>query len=322
MQDLKGNLEQGLVLQEPPDEAQSPFLEGTKTQFAWDSTSLGWLKTCPRLYQYNMIEGWRSKEESVHLRFGIEVHQAIEDYERCRATGISHEDSVHAVVHELLLRTADWGPENTYKNRPNLVRTVIWYLDNYSNDPAVTYIREDGKPAVEVSFRFELEWGPDESQPYLLCGHLDRIVNFAGDLYVMDHKTTTTTPGAYYFNQFEPNNQMTLYTLASQVVMHAPIKGVILDVIQVGVEFSRFTRGFTFRTPDIIDDWLLDLRHYLELAVGYAKAGYWPMNDTACDKFGGCRFREVCSKSPQVREQFLKSGFERGERWNPLKTRG
>jgi hypothetical protein len=33
--------------------AVSPFLPGTKIQFAWDSTSLGMLKTCPRLYQYD-----------------------------------------------------------------------------------------------------------------------------------------------------------------------------------------------------------------------------------------------------------------------------
>lgn len=50
----------------------SPFLPGTKIQYAWDSTSIGYLKTCPRLYQYTIIEGWQSKGESLHLRFGSE----------------------------------------------------------------------------------------------------------------------------------------------------------------------------------------------------------------------------------------------------------
>ena len=48
------------------------------------------------------------------------------------------------------------------------------------------------------------------------------------------------------------------------------------------------------------------------------------MNDTACDKFGGCKFRSICSKSPQVREQFLRSDFvklEEKDQWNPLKSR-
>jgi hypothetical protein len=310
-------------------EAPSPFLSGTKVQYAWDSTSLGWLKTCPRLYYYNQIEGWRSREESVHLRFGIEYHKALQDYDTERAAGIGHDDAVHDVVRELLLRTWEWKSDHNTKNRDFLVRTVIWYLDKFENDPAETFIMENGKPAVEVSFRFELDYGPQArsddgtvaDQPYLLCGHLDRVVNFSGELYVMDRKTTGSTPSPYYFNQFEPNNQMTLYTLASQVVFQAPIRGVIIDAAQIGVGFSRFTRGFTYRTPDQIEEWLGDLRYWLRLAESFATEGHWPMNDTACDKFGGCKFREICSKSPQVREQFLKGNFDRSEPWNPLKTR-
>ena len=69
---------------------------------------------------------------------------------------------------------------------------------------------------------------------------------------------------------------------------------------------------------------MTDLRVLLTNNEAYAEAGYWPMNDTACDKFGGCRFREVCSKSPDVREMFLKTDFiklEEAGRWNPLKSR-
>ncbi len=205
----------------------------------------------------------------------------------------------------------------------------------------------DGKPAVEVSFRFELDFGPTRTklvakeywdsgsqeliveptevketvQPYLLCGHLDRIVDFGGELYVMDRKTTGSTPGNFYFLQYEPNNQMTLYTLASQIVMHSPIRGVIIDVAQIAVGFSRFTRGFTYRTKDQIDEWMNDLAYWLRKAEEFADWDYWPQNDTACDKFGGCKFREICSKSPQVREQFLAGNFEKGEPWNPLKVR-
>jgi hypothetical protein len=62
--------------------APSPFIEGTRLQFAWDSTSLGYLKECPRKYYYTMIEGWRGRGESVHLRFGQEYHAALEHYDR------------------------------------------------------------------------------------------------------------------------------------------------------------------------------------------------------------------------------------------------
>lgn len=313
--------------------ADSPFLPGTNIQYAWDSTSLGYLKTCPRLYQYVMIEGWQSQVESVHLRFGIEYHHALQDYDLSIAAGIRHNDAVHDVVQELMVRIHDWDPDHKTKTRESLVRTVIWYLDQYHDDNAETYIKSDGKPAVEQSFRFELEYGPhapsddpeaEAAYPYVLCGHLDKIVTFNDELFVMDHKTTTFEPSTYYFSKYEPDNQMSLYTIAAKVVLDAPVRGVIIDAAQVKEDWSRFGRGFTFRTPDQLEEWLADLRYWLALAEQYAIAGNWPQNDTACDKFGGCRFRDICSKSPSVREKFLEGNFTRlpkEERWNPLKAR-
>ena len=315
----------------------SPFLPGTFIQFAWDSTCLGLIKSCPRLYQYTMIDGYVAKGESIHLRFGIEYHQALQDYDIARAEGIAHEDAVHSAISELVRRTHDWSVDETtkpgkYKNRQTLVSLVVDYLDHYVDDPAETYIKSDGKPAVELSFRFELDWGPihlgdtdSVTHPYLLCGHMDRVVSFNDQLFVMDHKTTTTTPSQYYFDQYEPHNQMTLYTIAGQVVLNAPIKGVIVRAAQILLDKEhRFVSGFTLRTPDQLEEWMNDLRLHLERAEEYATRGYWPMNDTACDKFGGCKFRGVCSKSPSVREIYLKSDFEQlplEERWNPLRSR-
>jgi hypothetical protein len=329
-----------------PDEVRSPFLPGTKVQYAWDSTSLGYIKTCPRLYQYIMIDGWGSRDESIHLRFGIEYHTALQDYAIARAEGTSHEDAIRHCIRQLHSRVYDWTVDRNsragkYKNRETIASLVIDYLDHFSDDPAETFILDDGTPAVELSFRFELDWGPSNEnqpaikdgsfwdtktlQPYLLSGHLDRVVNFAEGLYVMDRKTSLSTLSGYYFNQWSPNNQMTLYTLAGKIMLNSPIKGVIIDAAQVLLEKpNNFQRGFTYRTDDQLDEWLVDLRHWLHNAETYATNEYWPMNDTSCDKFGGCKFREVCSKSPQVREQYLDSMFdklEEDERWNPLRSR-
>lgn len=328
---------------------QSPFLKGTNIQFAWDSTSLGYLKTCPRLYFYQMIEGWQSKAESLHLRFGIEYHTAIEQYHKDRANEISRGDAIRNTVRNLLIRTADWivdtdTPVGKYKNRQTLLELTIDYLDHIKDDAAELYIKEDGKAAVELSFRFELDWGPKAAHVpspikgnddgnlgtypevlYLLCGHLDQVVTFSGDLYVMDHKTSKTTLGDFYFDQYTPHNQMTLYALAGRLVMDSPIRGVIIDAAQILLEKPHaFKRGMAFRTPEILDEWLEDLHYWLNQAEAYATAGYWPMNDMACGMYGGCKFREVCSKSPSTRKVYLKSDFKQlppEERWNPLKER-
>lgn len=315
---------------------QSPFLPGTKIQFAWDSTSLGYIKTCPRLYQYHMLEGWVPKDESIHLRFGQEYHSAIQNFEGFKADGLSFDDACCETIRKLLLRIRDWDPDPTTKayinkNKDQLIHLVVCYLDEFGRgDPCKTHVLENGKPAVELSFRFELDWGPESpfnntSQPYILCGHLDRVVDFGGDLFVLDHKTTVTTPTDYYFNQYAPNNQMTLYAFAGKVVMDSPIKGVIIEAAQVTSQKPMlFKRQPTYRSDDVIDEWLDDLEYHLNAAESYAEAGHWPMNDTACDKYGGCRFREVCSRSVSVREAYLKADFiqlPEAERWNPLRSR-
>src|SRR5712664_4560910 len=226
--------------------APSCFIFGTFLQFAWDSTSLGYLKTCPRLYYYHMIMGYVSKDESIHLRFGGEYHSAIQDFEIHRANGLQYEDALRETLRSLLKRIKDWDPDTTtkagtYKNPRTLVQLVVDYFDNYREDAAKTIILENGKPAVELSFRFNLDFTPvghPETQ-YMLCGHLDRVVDINENIFVIDHKTTTTTIGDYWFNQFAPNNQMTLYTFAGKVVMDMKIKGVVIEGAQVGLE--KFT---------------------------------------------------------------------------------
>lgn len=338
----------------PSTPAQSPFLPNTKIQFAWDSTCLGALKTCPRLYQYQYIDGWAPKEDNIHLRFGIEYHQALHDYEVGRSAGAKHDDALRVAIRDLLIRCVDYPdvdpngkPSVRVKTKVNLVRTVVWYVDQFRDDPAETIQIRDETPAMEVSFKFELDWGPEATrdtgipaflgtdeenegktigmrQPYLLCGHLDRLVTFNDETFVMDRKTSTATLSSHYFDQYAPHNQMTLYTLAGQVVLGTSIRGVIIDGAAVQVQGSWFQRGFTYRTQGQLDEWLKDLRYWLRQAETYATDNYWPMNDTACDKFGGCRFRDVCNKDPRVRENFLRASFTQKpeeERWNPLSPR-
>lgn len=331
-----------------PEGTLSPFLEGTNIQFAWDSTSLGWLKVCPRLYQYSMIEKWRARGNSVHLDFGLWYHDALETYDKFRAGDhsvhgysdpLSHEDALREVVRKCLTVTwnhngaeGPWVSEHNLKTRETLIRSVIWYLEQFGeHDSAQTVILANGKPAVELSFRMELDWGPRYSQseendngpaaqPYVLSGHLDRVVNFQDAFYVMDRKTSSTTIGGYYFDQYNPDNQMSLYSMAARVIYQTPVRGVIIDAAQIAVGFSRFSRGFTFRTEAQTEEWFENTKEWLRLAEQYAVAGFWPMNDKACHHYGGCTFRKICSKSPEVRERFLESDFVK-KQWNPLESR-
>lgn len=317
-------------------EGESPFIPGTTLQHSWDSTSLSALQTCPKYYEYVMIEGWRSHEESVHLRFGGWFASALEQYHRLRAEEASHGYAMEKVLESVLMDTwiddAPWDSKHSKKTRETLVRSIIWYLENYKNDQTETVILENGKPAVELSFRFEIDKQiksnlvpeyifHDDGPKYSLCGHLDRVLRFDGQLFVQDQKTTGSTVGPFFFDQFNPHTQMSLYTLASRVVFNALVSGVMLDGVQIAVGFTAFARAFTMRSEDQLEEWLGNVSDWLDQAERYSATGRYPRNESSCGNYGGCRFRSVCSKSPKVRQQFLETNFDKKNPWNPLKVR-
>lgn len=311
----------------------SPFYLGTTLQFAWNSSALGVLKDCPRKYQLSYLEGWSPKGDSIHLRFGSLYHKGLERYDILLAQGCDTEAALNKVVQGLLLETWDdrefliegdeqhpvldtghpWDtsshPAGSKKNRETLIRSVVWYIDHFKDDPTKTVILESGKPAVELTFTMEIETRTPRGEPYLFTGHMDRLVQYGDDLFVMDRKTSGSTLGSYFFEKFNPDNQMSLYTLASRVVYDVPVSGVIIDAAQIAVGFTSFGRGMTARSQGQLDEWMLDTAHWLRAAERFSADNYWPMNDLSCHKYDGCPFRRVCGKDPSVRKHFLETDF-------------
>lgn len=296
-------------------------------QLAWDSTSLGALKTCPRYYRYAILDGYVTRVESVHLRFGSEYNNALVTYHQARAAGADAETATLVAVRYALEHTWDeklgrpWTSDEPTKNRETLIRSIIWYLDKFADDPLETVVLDNGKAAVELSFRLELEETSSlTGETYLLCGYLDRMANFAGGLWIPDFKTTKYALDEKYFQKYSPNNQVSQYAFAGNIIGHVPVSGIVIDAMQIGVNFTRFQRGQIPRTPPQLEEWHRDALIYLRQNEAYIEADYWPQNDSACDKYGGCPFRPVCGASPDIRPQLLAGLFHRRV-WDPLVTR-
>ena len=233
----------------------------------------------------------------------------------CSFTGIEHDDNDKPVG-------SPWQSDHTSKTRENLIRTIIWYVDHFEDDPVTVFKRPDGTPAVEYSFSFEAaDASEDTPDGIVFSGHIDRLVEYSGSYYVMDQKTTGSTITPQFFDQFDPDSQMSLYTMAGKIIYDKPVRGVIIDAAQIAVGFSRFLRGFTFRDDAKINEWYDSAFYHIRAARQATHEGKFPMNPSSCGKYLGCEFRNVCSKSPHVREQFLIADFEKGETWNPLARR-
>lgn len=295
-----------------------------RLQLAWDSMSIGALKKCFKYYQYTMIEGWVPRQRNFHLHFGIVYHGATERYEHAKAQGTDHEEAVDVAVAWALKETWDstlkrpWISGDNAKNRFTLLRTIVWYLDQFKEDPLKTIILADGRPAIELSFRYPPGIETKSGEEILLSGHLDRVASLNDDVFISDKKTTGHTIDDNYWTQFSPDVQFSNYTLAGKVVWGLPIQGIIVDAAQVAVTFSRFQRGLVKRTDEQLEEWFEDLKVLLRWAEVAAETNHYPLNDKACFR---CDFRAICARSPQVREKWLEATFMRRV-WDPLVARG
>lgn len=288
---------------------------------AWDSTLTGDAMTCLRKFYYLHVEGWRPRKLSVDLFFGGVYASCLEHYHKFLANGMPKEDAVLEVISKALYDTwfydvdgkdgSPWVSDHNTKTRETLIRTLVWYVDTFDEDSMATIQLSSG-PAVEFSFEIAL------TDNIIYCGHIDRLVEYQDDVLVQDQKTTARTLAPSYFMQYEhPNQQMTGYIFAGQIIYKQTVKGAVIDAAQIAVGFSRFERGFTFRTPDQLEEWRVNAQY----AIGQANLENYPQNPTSCDKYGGCMFREVCRRSPSVRKQFLMADFEVKPLWNPQAKR-
>lgn len=284
-----------------------------------NSSSLGPFKICPRLYWYKIICGWEATRKSVHLTFGSLVHKGIELFDLGQLEGVGFEANVEAVVQTMLTATWDfklnrpWQSGDGNKNRESLIRTLVWYFDQYGQNDSMQTVRlANGLPAVELSFEFDSGYFSTLSnEPISFIGKLDKIVTFNDEFYVKDVKTSAHEVGPRFFSQFTPDNQFSLYSIAAKTVFDFDVRGMICDGIQVGAGFSRFYRAPIVRTEDILDEWLEDSHWWLGQMERCVETASWPMNDKACGLYGGCEFRPVCGARIGQRDGMLKAGWRR-----------
>lgn len=329
-------------------------------QIALDSTSLKAMKKCWRYYYYSIVRGYALEGENIHFVFGIWFHSATELYDHLRIgnpdwrfyrrlrslgipretarravkTGLDHETALICTIRFALICTWNFEtrrPHNSMeptKNRQTLLQTLVRYLDKFKDDPMQTVRLQNGKAAVELSFKFALNDLDEDGtfvaptgEEYLLCGHLDKLASWNGDLYIPDKKTSKYELDDNYFYQFTPDIQVSVYSIAGRVITKQDVAGVIIDGTQLLVGGSRFRRKEIPRSEAQLEDWIKDLRFYLHMAYICASTNHWPMNEESCG-WGRmqCQFRPVCSCEPSGQEDVLKNYYV-PRIWDPMLPR-
>lgn len=222
----------------------------------------------------------------------------------------------------------DWTilAPNKNKNRDTLLRTILHYCDT-ADERVKPYQFPDGTPAVELSFRMPLPLTDPNGEPYILCGNMDGMVEFAGEVVPRERKTTKNIPSLYFFDKYAPDVQVDTYDLAAWVLysdlLDPKPHGVLVEVTRVTDKMTEIQRQIVNVPEERRAEWLQELQWWIKQAEQCAKENFWPKNNASCNNYGGCPYRRLCRMAPSSRERFLpgEDFVKRDGLWNPLAER-
>lgn len=303
--------------------------------------------TCKRKFYYSHVRALEGRGATPKdLVFGDAVHRGLEAWEKRVAAGASQ--ALEETLEEFYQETAGWdeGVMLAPKDRAGLFRLLTWYAEQFppEDDPVRPLsISPDGGLATEVPFRVSLGFLAEKlgvRLPYLgswpeppkLVGRLDGLVSAPSGNWIRDRKTTAKHLSGFYLDQYAPNIQFSIYDMVGQALLpELALRGVLLEAMQIGVNFTRFTRMEFERFPGQAAETLVAIAKIFR-EMSWAGLGAeedlrvedFPLNESACMLGGrGCEFRALCNTHPALREEEIKRLYSPREiPWDPLASPG
>lgn len=300
---------------------------------AIDSTMLGTFRSCPQKLFRNYVEHWKPKAESVHLVAGGAFASGIEAARRAFFEGELPDHHIAEPgmeiagnralaegvgVMELMRKYGDFQcPPDSAKSLERTAGALEFYFENYplGDDGCNPVTYADGRRGIEFSFAEPLDIRhPVTGNPILYTGRADMIAEFAGGVYVVDEKTTSSL-GATWGRQWEMRSQFTGYCWASQQIGVSP-SGVLVRGVSILKTKYDTLQHVTTRTQYEIDRWKVQTERDIARMIQCWETGYWDYAlDHACAEYGGCSMLQICKSHDP--ETWLPMYFEK-KVWDPL----
>lgn len=287
-----------------------------------DSTMLSAFRSCPQKMFRTYVEHWKPKADSVHLVAGGAFAKGIEVARKAFYEGECKGDADMAVAAGCRALMEAYGdfecPSDSAKSLDRTLGALEYYFDMYplgadGLEPATFF---NGAKAIEFSFAEPLDIvHPVTGDPILYTGRADLIGHFAGGLYVVDEKTTSSL-GQSWSRQWEMRGQFSGYAWAAAKAAGMQVDGVMVRGISILKTKYDTMQVVTYRSKYEIDRWLDQTHRDIKRMMQCWKDGYWDYAlDGACTEYGGCSLTQVCKSSDPA--TWLPMYFERRV-WDPL----
>ena len=313
--------------------------EGKKTLARINSSSIGVIQECLRKTKYSLYDGWRNENEFAATLFGRSIHKALEvfyagDIERriippleellliAYGKGKNKEGLIEQAISAFVCSAEPLSslPDRDKRSVLNGIWILHEYFKSFKDDPYIAYRDAQGY-FLERTFTYRFH--EDEDLIIDVFGTIDFafLNKKTGNILPGDHKTTSFLgfQDQSYFDREKPNHQYTLYCLAMKEVFGLPFEEFLVNVIEVKSrpvrETSRgisFPRQITKRNVEDFDELREVILDSVDRYLFASKKDQWPLGGVdACNKYGGCQFKQICASPKSIRETVLKNKFVR-----------
>jgi len=243
---------------------------------------------CPRLFYYSYIRRLRMKEEKPALTFGRVFHEVLLEWYKSgsQEEAMKKFEQLPSMITMDTL-TKEWG-EAIFKQ----------YVERYKNEVGKTL-------HLEVKFRVEIG-------ERIYAGTIDRIEEWGGQVYVDDHKTSATLQLSDCSHR--PSPQIDGYCYACREIVGRCQGAVINGISTAKNPKERFIRFPSSRTEKEMDGWKVIFTDVTDEIVRDAERGHFPMSTVFCNRWGKCKYWELCVYGED--EKYIEQNYkveEKGE---------
>lgn len=300
-----------------------------------DSTKIISFMTCPRMYFYEYVLGWRPETPNNHLVFGQAWHKAMEVFAE---KGYAAEQVMEAYQEFLSCYREVFGPETDDLFHPKTPDNALIVLANY----AQRYAGEDSR--IEV-LHVEVGGKVFINAEQAIHFKMDTICKGPRGYYSLEHKTASS----FYMweMQWPLSMQIGTYThvlhclYPKEDVVGVTMNGVAFKKVKKGWEQAKacqrltveppfdFLRFDALRNRTQMNNWLWTAQYWLdqiqcnfnwlqECSTEDPMLTAFPMNSTNCTKYNGCPWYDFCNAwaNPLARCESPPIGYII-EHWDP-----
>ena len=286
-----------------------------------DASAMSAFRACPRKFELEYLHHWKPKDQSIHLHAGGAFAHGIEAARRSFFEGGRNSTEALAIGVRELLRFYGGSfpvPEDSPKSATRMAGALEYYLSEafpFDLETATPVLLPSGGRGIEFSFLEPLDVPhPDTGEPLLYSGRFDTLVDYAGNVFGEDDKTTSQL-GATWPDQWNLRGQFTGYCWGAARAGR-PIQGMLVRGVSILKRGYDHAQTVTYRHPWMIDRWYEQTLRDINRMMKMWEEGKFDYNlDESCSAYGGCMFKQVClSENP---DPWLEVGFQRRQ-WNPV----